>query len=216
MNNYISKYDETISLGGSCLTGMMLRKYNIKKETYPFDWVRSTPEIIYDILLNGYEKYILFNKNVSHNRYLSNFYITSHIRRDNFPITHINGYGQYFTHYTNITSSELKDKYKRYCERFLNKLKTSKSILFIYSTESYIFVKNLEDKKYIFYNFLKKISEHIEKNYPNLSFKIINIQHNNTHQNTEHIINFNFKPKNKRIRQKYHIYIQKIFENHLL
>lgn len=213
INNSFSHYEDIISLGGSCVTGLTLRKLNKKTETYPFDWVRSTPEIIYDILINGYEKYISFNNNVCHNFNLSNFYDISSIKRPNFPKTHINYYGQHFTHYLDITSYELNKKYKKYFERFLNKLKTGKSILFIYQTENYIYIKNLEEKQNIFYNFLIKISEHIDIIYPNLSFKIINIQDNNRHENTKHIVNYSFTEKNLIKGGQYDIHVLKILKS---
>lgn len=183
------KYDEIVSLGSSCCPGLSLRSLNLKKETYPFDWVRSNSKIIYDILLNGKDKYLTFNnKNISDDFYVKNLH---HFTHRNFKGSHINYYGQHFTHYTELNTEELITKFNRYLDRFFNLLSSNKKVLFIHSNEEYIYHKRSRDDKLILYDYLCKINDIIIEKYPHLSFEIINIDIDNTFQNYKHITNLN-------------------------
>lgn len=184
----MEKYDEIISLGTNCNPGLSLRELNIKKETYPFDWIRSNSKIIYDLLLNGRDKYISFNT------IKSDDYYTKHLDSIdiiNFPESHINYYGQYFTHYYHLTTNEVIDKFNNYFNRFFNILNSNKKVLFIHSHEEYLYHKKSRDNKLEFYNYLCKINDIIEEKYPNLSFEILNIDINNEFKNYKKIINLN-------------------------
>lgn len=183
------KYDELISLGSNCAPGLSLRILNLKKETYPFDWVRTNSKIIYDVLTNGKDKYLEFNKNTSDDYYIKDIHSFTH---KNFN-SHVNYYGQHFTHYKNLTTSELKSKYDNYLERFFNLLNSSKKVLFIHSNEEYIYHKKSRDDKAILYEYLCKINDVISENYPCFDFEIINIDINNTFENYKNIINLNME-----------------------
>jgi hypothetical protein len=186
----MKNYDEIISLGTQCNPGLSLRKLNFKKETYPFDWIRSNSKIIYDVLLNGKDKYITFDSEKSDD------YYTKHLDSKNFknfPNSHINYYGQYFTHYIDISTNELINKFNKYFERFFNLLNSNKKVLFIHSHEEYLYHKNSRDNKLEFYNYLCKINDIIEEKYPNLKFEIINIDIDNIFENYKNIININIK-----------------------
>lgn len=181
-------YDEIISLGSNCSPGLSLRKLNIKKETYPFDWVRSNSKIIYDVLLNGKDKYLNFsNENISNDFYLNDL----HSYLENSKNSYVNYYGQYFTHYKNITQKDLKIKFDRYLNRFFDLLKTNKKVLFIHTNEEFIYHKKSRDDKSELYKYLCKINDLIEEKYPELTFEIINIDINNTFDNYKNITNIN-------------------------
>jgi len=186
----MKNYDEIISLGTQCNPGLSLRELNLKKETYPFDWVRSNSKIIYDILLNGKDKYITFDDHYSDDYYTKHL---DSIDFKKFPNSHINSYGQYFTHYTKISSIELINKFNNYFERFFNILNSNKKVLFIHSHEEYIYHKKSRDNKLEFYDYLCKINDIIEDRYPDLIFEIINIDIDNTFENYKNIINLNMK-----------------------
>lgn len=137
----MKEYDEIISFGTQCNAGLSLRELGLKKETYPFDWIRSNSKIIYDILLHGKEKYITFDG------IKSDKYYTKHLDSidfNKFPNSHINYYGQYFTHYTNISTNEIIIKFNNYFERFFRMLQSKKKYyLFIHMKNIYI-IKNQE------------------------------------------------------------------------
>ena len=185
-------YDEIISLGSNCCPGLSLKTLNIKKQTYPFDWVRTNSKIIYDILLNGTENYIKFNENISNDFYLKDLHSYTH---PFFNSSHINYYGQHFTHYTDITTNELIIKFKKYLDRFYDLLNSNKKILFIHSNEEYIYHKKSRDDKILLYKYLCKINDLLEEKYPNLNFEIINIDINNDFKNYKNIINLNMEYK---------------------
>lgn len=66
---------ECISLGQNCSTSWYLKKNGLKKTSYPFDWIFTTPEIIVDLLdtdLNHFmdvEQLIPHGLDAGHERY---------------------------------------------------------------------------------------------------------------------------------------------------
>ena len=183
-------FDEIISLGTQCDPGLSLRTLNLKKETYPFDWVRSNSKIIYDVLLNGRDRYLTFDNEKSNDFY------TKHLDnldfKDKKPM-HINSYGQYFTHYTSNSIDELKNKFNRYFDRYFELLNSNKKVLFIHTHEEYNYHKKSRDNKVELYNYLCKINDLLKEKYPNLKFNIINIDINNNFKNYKNIINLNME-----------------------
>ena len=186
----MDKYDEIISFGTQCNPGLSLRELKLKKETYPFDWVRSNSKIIYDVLLNGKNKYITFDSDKSNDYYTKDL---DCIDFKNFPSTHINSYGQYFTHYTHLDTLELKNTFNKYLDRFFELLSINKKVLFIHTHEEYIYHKKSRDDNIELYNYLCKINDLLEEKYPNLNFEIINIDINNNFKKYKKIININME-----------------------
>jgi len=205
----MKSYDEIISLGSNCSPGLSLRQLNLKKETYPFDWVRSNSKIIYDVLLHGKNNYINFDtiNNTNSKYYVNDLHNNTH---PNFISSHINYYGQHFTHYTNISKTELIFKFDTYLNRFFKVLNSNKTILFIHSNEEYIYHKQSRDNKIELFNYLCKINDILKTKYPTLNFTIINIDANNNFENYKNIINLNIKYKfplsNKCENHKPHFY----------
>lgn len=185
------KYDIIVSLGSSCCPGLSLRELDLKHKTFPFDWVRSNTKIIYDILINGKDNFLSFNnKYVSDDFYIKDLHLYTH---SNFPNSHINYYGQHFTHYIDISTNDLIKKYDNYINRFMRLLSLNKKILFVHSNEEYIYHKKSRDDKLILYNYLCKINDIIIDKYPQLEFEIINIDIDNTFENYKNIINLNME-----------------------
>jgi len=179
-------YDELISLGTQCNPGTSLRALNLKKETYPFDWVRSNSKIIYDVLLNGKDKYLTFDQESSNDYYTKDL---DSIDFKTTPSTHINHYGQYFTHYRGMDTVALKATFDKYLNRFFELLNSNKKVLFIHTHEEYIYHKKSRDAKVELYDYLCKINDLLEEKYPTLKFDIINIDINNNFKNYKNIIN---------------------------
>jgi hypothetical protein len=180
-------YEEFISLGTQCNPGLSLRQLGLKKETYPFDWVRSNSKIIYDVLQNGRDMYMTFDGKKSDDFYTKHLDI---IECSCMGESHVNYYGQYFTHYYNNTDiTNLINKINRWFDRFYEVLNGNKKILFIHTHEEYIYHKKSRDDKNLFYDYLCKINDLLIEKYPNLKFDIINIDINNTFKNYKNIIN---------------------------
>jgi hypothetical protein len=189
------KYSQIISLGSNCAPGLSLRELNLKGETFPFDWIVSSPEIIYDICKNGPEKFLTFSSE-------STNLITRHFFEQlfknsiqDFPHKKClkNVYGQYFTHYIGQSQRTIKTKFNRYIERFFNVLKTSTDILFIHSSEEYVYHKMSRENTENNYNHLVLFSEWLHAYNPLLNFKILNVEINNKYQNTYFIDNINME-----------------------
>ena len=110
-------------------------------------------------------------------------------------MSHVNWYGQYFTHYNGCRGKysvdEVKTKFNRYFDRFFKLLNSNKNVLFIHTHEEYIYHKKSRDNKVEFYNYLCKINDLLEEKYPNLKFDIINIDINNNFENYKNIVNLN-------------------------
>ena len=181
-------FDEYISFGSQCNPGLSLRELNCKTQTYPFDWIRSNSKIIYDVLKNGPKNYLEFDNNILDDYYCKDIDI---IDLPNYSKSYINSYGQYFTHYTHITTTELIVKFQKYFDRLYLLLNSNKNVLFIHTHEEYIYNKKSRDNKDEFYEYLCKINDLLLENYPNLKFTILNLDVNNTHNNYKNIINLN-------------------------
>jgi len=52
-----SSYDEIISIGNKCPTAMILKELGVYKESYPFDYVPTTPKLILKYLQDPTEFY---------------------------------------------------------------------------------------------------------------------------------------------------------------
>lgn len=187
------KYDEIVSLGTQCNPGLSLRELGLKGETYPFDWNVSNEKIIYDVILNGPSKHLsLPSSDVNEEYYCEHLF--KMVEKD-FPPSHINAYGQYFTHYLKITTDELIKKFERYFERFFSLLESNKCVLFIHSHEEYIYHGKERDDRDILYGYLCSINDLLCEKYPNLRFTILNIDMDNTRENYGNIININLECK---------------------
>ena len=188
---------EYISFGLSCPPALSLRELNIRKQAYPFDWIVSSPKIIYDILINGKDKYLDFSKQSNEYNDIKEMFICCDNNLLKLPSywksSHVNYYNQHFSHYLDLTTNELKEKMNRYLDRFLKILTSKKKIIFIYTAEQAIFHKNTRDNLNIYYKYLCKISDYLTKEYPALDFKILNIQVNNTRSNYNKIYNYNLE-----------------------
>jgi len=191
-------HKDIISLGNNCNPGLSLRELGLKGETYPFDWIRSNPKIIYDILVNGPDRFLQFGQpEAADDDTISNFEIKHMFacflkKKRGFPSSHINFYGQYFTNYMNKSADELKETFKKYTDRLFDKLKNSDSITFIHTTENYIFHKLSRDHRDIYFDYLIRIEEHIERHFPNLDFQIINIDIDKR-EDARHIVNYQMR-----------------------
>jgi hypothetical protein len=47
-----------IPLGSQCFSSFFLKKYGLKKTSYPFDWIFSSPEVIVNILNDNFKNFL--------------------------------------------------------------------------------------------------------------------------------------------------------------
>lgn len=126
---------EYISIGSSCSVAFQKQIRNIKKESYPFDWICTENISFITSALN--DNFSQFN-DVIRLRESDNFVVFS---GDDFPdkkmenksIIMRNSYGMTFHHdYTiNTNIDEVNDKYKRRISRFIELLKSDRHICFV-------------------------------------------------------------------------------------
>ena len=150
---------DIIPLGGTCSIAYQLKKYNLRKAAYPFDWVR----------INNFSKLIQLIENNFDNFFLDYKLIEF---SKNFKVNNVNGsyiYKNEFCKFYHDFDSEIneknfllfKAKYLRRINRFYEKIKSSKKILFIREE-----IGNLSENK--IKNFIKIV---LNLN-PKLEFKL--------------------------------------------
>lgn len=161
---------EYISLGGDCSVAYNLQKFNKRTFAYPFDWVRiNSLNIISDIIENEFNDFISSVKKIDES---NKFPLIDDNFNDNTNNTLImeNKYGVRFYHdfSVNYNLDEIIEKYNRRIIRFINLIKSNKSICFIrYESKNNI----IENDIIRFIGIIKKIN-------PNIQFRIILIIHN--------------------------------------
>lgn len=119
-----------ISLGNDCTPATALRTLGLRKMAMPFDWVRSTPDIISRCILNDFSEF------------------HSIVRYDETATRVVDGMGIEFTHdypnletYNNIPSVEgwevhiptVSDRYRRRIQRFVDLMRSNAPVVILCS-----------------------------------------------------------------------------------
>ena len=157
-------YDEIISLGNRCATTMMLRELGVYKQSYPFDYVPSTPDLILKWMKDS-----------------STFYPERGIVRTKD--------GVWFGHF-NVTTNydETILTFKKRFNRLIDALRAKKKILFVYSSEADIF-NELGNRYNRNYDTLLKIRKYIMDEYGYSNFTIIAVHVNKKYSSFSNIVN---------------------------
>jgi len=142
-----------VPIGIDCGVSLVMKKYNLRKISLPFDWVVSYKGIK-EILENDFKEYIP----------------ESAIYKEGTDIVVYNKYDVKFIH--DKFDEEDNNKYKRRIERLKNILETNTDyIYFIKKGHSYHhhgeynFIDDIVD--------VKELNKYIKDKYPKLSYKII-------------------------------------------
>ncbi|MED4116853.1 papain-like cysteine peptidase (plasmid) [Bacillus sp. PK9-021] len=136
-------YDAIFSLGDLCLTSLQLKDNNLRTFSGILDWVSSPSLKNVNVLLQNRFADFLNLKNLRIIKYISewdllvwdevyNIGFNHDFKTDKNTLTHLGGY------------AEVKEKYDRRIQRFLEKLSTSQRILFIRTEASFEEVAELE------------------------------------------------------------------------
>lgn len=187
----LQKYDDILSLGTNCVPGMYIYKLNLSKEKIPiFNDVVTTPKLIYDCLQHNFKYYNelqgkMERKDEITYNFLKLFKLDNKI--------YYNEYGIFFKNQKDYTLDNLKDLIQLQINIFQNKLKSNKSLIFIFTSEDTISFKDSLEQKDEYDKYLKLIEKFFINNYPNLKFKILAFHTNKDYINTNNIINFNIK-----------------------
>jgi len=136
-------YDAIFSLGDLCLTSLQLKDNNLRTFSGILDWISSPSLKNVNVLLQNRFADFLNLKNLRIIKYISqwdllvwdevyNIGFNHDFKTDKNTLTHLGGY------------AEVKEKYDRRIQRFLEKLSTSQRILFIRTETSFEEVAELE------------------------------------------------------------------------
>jgi len=178
-------YDSIFSLGHLCLAAMQLRKFQLRPFSGVLDWVGSPQLSKVNLLIkNRFSDFLNIN-HLKPDRYLSptDLYVHDFVydigfnhdfKTDKNTLTHLGGY------------SEVKAKYDRRINRFLEKMNTSKRILFIRTEATEAKFEDVKELETILSNMVagdfhillvhhKNISHMIEKPYPLSSVTLVEL-----------------------------------------
>jgi len=160
-------YDCIVGVGNKCPTVMILKKLGIYKDSYPFDYIPSTPQLILKYLHDHSNFLPEKNKTISND-------------------------GIWFGHFSldDANYDNTKQTFNKRFERLFNKLQNKKKILFIYSSEADIY-NELGNRYSNNYKILCEIKEYIRYKYAYDDFTIVAIHTNKTYKNDKNIMNYN-------------------------
>ena len=126
-----------ISLGSFCQTMSTLKRLGINQERYPFDFIRSNPNIIMDCIKTDFKTFL--NKNL---------YIKGKVLGNVFYGHEVYGY-DLFAH-TNIFDDKIYSSLIRRCKRFTELLKSNQSKIFfiiftLWDEKFKVFINDIEE-----------------------------------------------------------------------
>lgn len=85
----------------------------------------------------------------------------------------LNRYGICIKHLDDLTNDELKVYFRNRIERFINILKTTNRILFVYVNEDYLYDKQYRDNSDQMYGDAEAFCHYLQNVYPDLNFQIL-------------------------------------------
>lgn len=173
LENIKGNYDAIFSLGDLCLTAIQLRENNLRPFSGVLDWVASPSLGTVNRLLQNRFSNFLDPSNLKPIKYVSqwdlfvldevnNIGFNHDFKTDKNTLTHLGGY------------PEVKEKYDRRIQRFLEKMSTSQRILFVRTEATLNEVQELEstlsgmvknDFRILVVNH-SNVNDMIEKNWP--------------------------------------------------
>jgi hypothetical protein len=161
----LDKYDEYISIGNKCPTGIMIQKLGLRSNSYPFDWIPTQPYHILNYIKTNFEE----------------FYPE--------PGKILNKENIWFGHH-DFNNPETKLTLERRIKRLYDLFNSDKKTLFIYTSEADIYneMKSRDNEKRN-YDDIRNFSKYLKGIYPRFNFNILVINMNVYHENEENIYN---------------------------
>jgi len=108
---------EYVSLGQNCNSSWYLKQLGLKTESYPFDWVFSSSEIVCDCIQDGFEKYL--DKSLIEPK------------KGSESASHLYYHANMFNHKNPLKDKESYGYYSRCCERFSVLIESHRHIVFL-------------------------------------------------------------------------------------
>jgi hypothetical protein len=125
-----------VSIGPYCEASEELKKHNLYKLSFPFDWIFSSLEIIYDCIEDKFNKFLDKSLYIDGNKHL----IYNNMLNTNILIKHHENYGNFnykpsdglFINHHNFNNEDDYNKYVRRCNRLINYIENKENIIFFY------------------------------------------------------------------------------------
>lgn len=160
-----SKYDAIVSIGNKCPTAMILRELEIYGESFPFDFLPTTPKLIIKYLKDSLLFYPCKGEIITKD-------------------------GLWFGHYDTFEGYDVTvEAFKRRFDRLFSLLSKKKRILFVYTAEADIY-NELGNRYNNNYEDLKDLCKYIQTSYNYTDFKLLAIHTNKQFESEDQIINY--------------------------
>lgn len=181
-----SVYDAIVSIGNKCPTAMILRELEIYKESFPFDYVPTTPKLIIKYLKNSILFYPTRGEEVTSD-------------------------GVWFGHYNISEGYDVTvEMFKRRFDRLFSLLSEKKKILFVYTAEADIY-NELGNRYNNNFQDLNDLSLYIEDTYKYTDFNILAIHTNKSFESDNRILNYTITVDNKYLSENKKTNIPDVF-----
>lgn len=185
-------YDYIIPIGYNCACGMVLRNLDLRKQSFPLDWVVSKPEWVLQYLKTNFKDYYLPNQTAK----------TNYIGQD-FHWFETHRYSEHYAEKDEIDNNKSiyndnLEKFDRRIKRLFEVLNSDKKILFMYVGEYSInciknepFEKNLTLNEEKNHEILQEILNYTRENF-NKSCELLTIYFKNCNSGTIKVTKDNF------------------------
>jgi len=160
-----SDYDCVISIGNKCPTAMILRELQVYRESYPFDFIPTTPKLILKYFQDQ-----------------TDFYPTKYTVRTKDDVWF--GHFDIGSHYEDTIQT-----FKRRFMRLFTSLEKKQKILFVYTSEADIY-NEMGNRYHDNYKDLCNLMDYIVKKYHYDDCVLLAIHVNKSYENTKHILNY--------------------------
>jgi len=165
MNVNAIDYDAIVSIGNKCPTAMILRELGIYRESFPFDYVPTTPELILKFLRDPVEFYPGKSQIVTAD-------------------------GLWFGHFDLQSGYDVTmETFKRRFDRLFSLLESKKRILFVYTSEADIY-NEMGNRYRDNYRDLLRLRDYLSEKYQISDFLILAIHTNKEYKDEANMINY--------------------------
>ena len=165
-------YDYLVSIGNKCPTAMILNELNVYGESFPFDYIPTTPALVLKYLKNQ-----------------DDYYPEKNIVRTKDDV--------WFGHF-DISDNYVQtiETFQRRFARLFDVLQKQSRILFVYTSEADVY-NEMNNRYNDNYNDITKLVEYICETYKYNDFRVLCIHTNKTFEDTNKIINYTLNVADK-------------------
>jgi len=180
-------YDAIVSIGNKCPTAMILRELKIYRESFPFDYVPTTPALILKYLKSPYDFYPAKGQVYTED-------------------------GLWFGHFDLDSNYDVTvETFKRRFDRLFNHLESRKKVLFVYTSEADIY-NEMNNRYNDNYGDLLRLRNWLIETYRSTDFLFLAIHTNKSFPNDTRIINYTITVDQKYFSDNKETHIPEVFQ----